>query len=209
MHHTAQSRRRTRPVQKVARTVSFYSDRRRRCFDSRRPTREKTLAALSRSCVPPFVVASRRVGSRSFRVSIRFVRGSDDQPSTTISDGGWRRACAAGCTRLASRNAAQALCLRRRKSSRKLFKWRARVVLLESEPVRLRLRAQLVTLARKPRGTRNMAFNIPRISSGFGTRVCDESGRGSSTRRKNDGANLYDRPRACSRFNFDSARQTS
>lgn len=29
--------------------------------------------------------------------------------------------------------------------------------------------------SRKPRGTRNMAFNIPRISSGFGTRVCDES----------------------------------
>lgn len=51
-----------------------------------------------------------------------------------------------GRTRLASRNAAR-LCLRRRKSSRKLFKWRARVVLLESEPVRLRLRAELVTLA--------------------------------------------------------------
>lgn len=83
--------------------------------------------------------------------------------------------CAVGRTRPASRNAAR-LRLRRGKSSRKLFKWRARVVLLESEPMRLRLRAELVTLA-ESRGEPGEygAFNIPRISSGFGTRVCDES----------------------------------
>lgn len=38
--------------------------------------------------------------------------------------------------------------------------------------------------SRKPRGTRNMAFNIPRISSGFGTRVCDESSRGEARPRE-------------------------
>lgn len=149
MHHTAQSRRRTaRPVQKVARIVFFCSDRRRRCFDSRRPTREKTLAAVSRSCAA-FRRCVRRVGSRSFRVSIECssVDPTTTTVSTTTSDGGWRRACAVGRTRLASRNASQRLRLRRRKSSRKLFKWRARVVLLESEPMRVRLRAELVTLA--------------------------------------------------------------
>lgn len=149
VHHTAQSRRRTRPVQKVARIVFFffYCDRRRRCSAILVDQREKKPAAVSRSCA----AFRRRVSSRRLAFVSSFDRVRPWIRRLTIDD--YKRRWMATCvcsgtqrTRLASRNAAR-LCLRRRKSSRKLFKWRARVVLLESEPMRLRLRGELVTLA--------------------------------------------------------------